>query len=181
MKRSLFNELMYGLDALAEMRKGEKSMDILRQYESVEKFNDIAGNFDNVDVAAIEAQIKVVVEEINEMKDAFYNKDAVGLLDGVCDGFVTLMGLIQKMNMAGFKVSEAIDCVNENNLEKFPSEITLADEVYYKQQGWSIGYNHKYWCHVLKDKNHKIRKPLGFKSVEIADLVPEGFFGGTNV
>lgn len=151
-------------------------MDIMRQYESVETFNDVAGNFDNVDVAAIEAQIKVVVEEITELKDAFYNKDAVGLLDGVCDGFVTLMGLIQKMNVAGFKVSEAIDRVNANNLEKFKlGEGTLNT---YMSVDWNVIYNSKYECFVLKDKNGKIRKPLGFKSVEISDLVPEGFFGG---
>lgn len=153
-------------------------MDILRQYESVERFNDIAGNFDNVDVAAIEAQIKVVVEEINELKEAFYNKDAVGLLDGACDGFVTLMGLIQKMSVAGFDVSEAIDRVNANNFEKFPSEITVSDAEYYTEQGWDVQVNEKYNSLVLKDVNGKIRKPLGFKSVEISDLVPEGFFGG---
>jgi hypothetical protein len=154
-------------------------MDIMRQYESVERFNDIAGNFDNVDVAAIEAQIKVVVEEITELKDAFYNKDAVGLLDGVCDGFVTLMGLIQKMNVAGFEVSEAIDRVNANNLEKFPTHMSINQIGEYEDEGWIVTPNEKYNCFIIKDQNAKIRKHLGFKPVEIADLVPEGFFGDT--
>lgn len=153
-------------------------MNIQKHYESVKVFNEVAGNLDNVTVASIEAQMKVVVEEVKELEKAFADKNGVELLDGACDAFVTVMGLLQQMEVAGFKVDEAIGRVNTNNLMKFPSEITLAEIVLYKERGWHSKYNSKYSCCVLKDKNGKIRKPIGFQPVELSDLVPEGFFGG---
>jgi hypothetical protein len=154
-------------------------MDVQKHYDSVERFNDIAGNLTNVTVDKIAAQMKVVVEEINELKDAFENKDAVELLDGACDGFVTLMGLIQQMKRAGFKVDVALKRVCENNLEKFPDYLMDTEEHdIYKEKGWKVDFHMGYGCCVIKDQNLKVRKPVGFQSVVLDDLVPKDFFGG---
>lgn len=153
-------------------------MNIEDHYADVYSFNNIGGNFANVDEASIAAQIKVVVEEVKELEKAFADKDAVEMLDGVCDAFVTVAGLMQKMEVAGFKVDEALKRVCENNLEKFPDHIDDCADQHYAEQGWDIFQNYEYDCFVLKDGNGKIRKPLGFQSVVLYDLVPEGFFGG---
>jgi hypothetical protein len=153
-------------------------MNFQKHYDSVYKFNDIAGNLTNVSVAELSAQMKVVVEEIGELQDAFDNRDAVELLDGACDGFVTLVGLIQQMEKAGFKVDEALQRVCDNNVTKFPSEITNLDVVYACDNEWKIVPNIKYSCYVFKDGNNKVRKPINFVPVEISDLVPDNFFGG---
>lgn len=155
-------------------------MDIQKHYDSVEKFNDIAENFTDIKFGKLQAQMKVVVEEIKELETAFDNQDAVELLDGACDGFVTLMGLIQQMERVGFKVGEALQRVNDNNLGKYPRNIYRNDLAIYDRNGWDVNYNFKYNCYVLKDRNGKIRKPHDFQAVVLDDLVPEGFFGGTD-
>jgi hypothetical protein len=152
-------------------------MNVQKHYDSVYKFNDIADNLTNVSVAKLNAQMKVVVEEIKELQDAFDNKDAVELLDGACDGFVTLMGLIQQMEKVGFKVDEALQRVCDNNLTKFiPDSGEQSAMVLPKE--WVIKHNTQHHVYVIKDQNRKIRKPVGFKSVQISDLVPDNFFGG---
>lgn len=153
-------------------------MNIEDHYQDVATFNRIAGNFDNVDEASLAAQIKVVVEEVAELNDAFSDKNAVEMLDGVCDAFVTVAGLMQKMEVAGFNVDEALKRVCENNLEKFPKTIPIPAAASYFDNKWQVKYNSKYDCYVLKDQNGKIRKPLGFQSVVLDDLVPKSFFGG---
>lgn len=153
-------------------------MNIEDHYADVYSFNKIAGNFENIDEASLAAQIKVVVEEVKELEKAYADKDAVELLDGVCDAFVTVAGLMQKMQAAGFNVDKAVDRVCLNNLDKYPTEMLREDLDTYAEKGWDVIYNNEYDCYVLKDNNGKIRKPLGFKSVEISDLVPDNFFGG---
>jgi hypothetical protein len=152
-------------------------MNIEEHYWDVYAFNNIAGNLANVDEASVAAQIKVVVEEVKEIEKAFAEKDSVELLDGVCDAFVTVAGLMQKMSAAGFDVDEALKRVCINNLTKYPTEMLRDDLDEYGKLGWDVLYNNEYDCYVLKDKNAKIRKTIGFVPVEISDLVPENFFG----
>lgn len=152
-------------------------MNIQKHYEAVEKFNDIASNLTNVTVDSIEAQMKVVVEEVKELQDAFNAQNALELLDGACDAFVTVMGLLQKMERAGFKVDAALSLVNQNNLSKFPRDMSGYEFNEYGRKGWDVIFNSKYECFVLKDNNRKIRKPIQFESVDIIDCLPDDFFG----
>ena len=152
-------------------------MNIQKHYDSVYKFNDIAGNLTNVDVASIEAQIKIIKEEVDEIDYACGSENATELLDGACDAFVTVIGLLQKMEKAGFKVDEALGLVNDNNLSKFPSKISNEELDAYTWNQWSVKYNKHHDCFVLKDSNDKIRKPAGFVSVDIMDCLPNDFFG----
>jgi hypothetical protein len=155
-------------------------MNIQKHYESVYKFNDIAGNLSYVDVASIEAQIKIIKEEVGELDYACGSENATELLDGACDAFVTVVGLLQKMEKAGFKVDEALTIVNENNLNKFPKTISNAELDAYTWNLWSVKYNKHHDCFVLKDDNDKIRKPAGFVSVDLMDCLPSDFFGWNN-
>lgn len=151
-------------------------MNIQERYEEVKRFNDIAGNLSNVTVEKLEAQMKVFIEESKETADAFDNKDAVELLDGICDSFVTLAGLMMMAERMGFKVDEALKRVNRNNIEKFPERfISDEDHEFYKSQGWRVDFHMGYECCIIKDQNGKIRKPVGFKPVKIADLTPDIF------
>lgn len=152
-------------------------MNIQDRYNEVATFNEIAGNLDNVTVEKLEAQMKVVLEEVKELKDAFDGQNSLELLDGACDSFVTLMGLLQQMERAGFKVDEALKSVNENNLSKFPKTVSIPAAAAYFENGWKVEYNKEYECYVLKDGNGKIRKPLHFESVDIMDYLPADFFG----
>lgn len=155
-------------------------MNIEDHYADVYSFNNIAGNFENVDEASLAAQVKVVVEEVKELEKAFAEKNSIELLDGVCDAFVTVAGLMQKMQEAGFDVNKGLTRVCTNNLSKYVNSDDITDNEMreYSNRGWSVDYNMEYDCYVLKDENGKIRKPDGFVPVVLDDLVPKGFFGG---
>jgi len=145
-------------------------------YEDVYTFNEIAGVFESKDAPGkqIERAIKIFKEECFETIEAAKNEDSVELLDGVCDVFVTLSGLMQVMDNLGFNVQEALHRVCQNNLEKYPDgdKEVLA----YQPINTAHTYNEWYDVHVFKDKNGKVKKPIGFKLVVLQDLCPQGIW-----
>ena len=145
-------------------------------YEDVYTFNEIAGVFESKDTPQkqIERAVKIFKEECNETIDAAKDLDSVELLDGVCDVFVTLSGLMQVMDNLGFNVQEALQRVCQNNLEKYPDgdKEVLA----YQPLNTECTYNEWYDVHVFKDKNGKVKKPVGFQPVELQDLCPSGIW-----
>lgn len=143
---------------------------IQEAYESVYDFNNIEGNFRKVDTGSIFNQLSFIQEELKETWDAEAVGDSVGILDGACDLFVTVAGLMQKLAHQGYDVSTAIKRVNENNLSKFP--LTLEGQ-------WnpehSAQFNTEYQRFIFKNTDGKIMKPLGFISVDLSDLVPKEY------
>jgi hypothetical protein len=146
---------------------------IFTAYREVEKFNKIAGNLENVTAESISNQLSYIFEELTETIDALESGDAVELLDGYCDLLVTVQGLGQKLNAAGFDTQEAEKRVNDNNLSKY---IPVNKAIHY-DPSFTKTLNEEYNVYVLRDSNMKIRKPSGFVSVDLSDCVPEGFFG----
>lgn len=139
-------------------------------YNEVGEFNDIAGNLTNVNLESIDAQLSFIFEELTETIDGLEQGNMVELLDGACDLFVTVGGLMQKLEAMGFNVAHALGRVNANNLSKFPkagSTIPTIDPT------WDMTMNEKYQRIVLKDANGKVRKPADFVSVDLSDLVPD--------
>jgi hypothetical protein len=165
-------------------------MNIQQAYDDVKKFNSIAGNLSNVTPKSINSQLDFIHEELCEASAALGHEacdcgqeeatpDAVELLDGACDLFVTVAGLMQKLEAAGFNVQEALKRVNENNLSKFPeckgyclyvdpSLCPEGAEQHLTQYGRVV---------FKREHDGKIMKPTNFVTVDIADCVPEDFFG----
>lgn len=146
--------------------------EITAAWASIYDFNDIAENYNNVDEFSIDNQISFIFSELTETITAFEAKDAVEVLDGACDVLVTTVGLLQKLEAAGFNVSEAIKRVNANNMSKyipdgqsrqFDSEFTAR-----------LNPKHNVW--VIRDNSRKIRKPNNFMPVSLTDLAPTDFF-----
>lgn len=138
-------------------------------YAEVREFNDIAGNLTNVTVESIDNQLGFIFEELTETIDGLEAGDKVELLDGACDLFVTVAGLLQKLEAAGYNVAHALGRVNANNLSKFPK----LGELFAFEPGHTLSYNEKYKRNVIKDGNGKIRKPVNFVAVDLSDLVPK--------
>lgn len=145
-------------------------------YSDVSVFNEIAGVFESTDSPRnqIERAIKIFKEECFELIEAAKNGDSIELLDGACDVFVTLSGLMQVMDNLGFDVQEAIRRVCQNNLEKYPDgdKEVLA----YQPPNTTCTYNEWYDVYVFKDENGKVKKPVGFKPVELKDLCPNNIW-----
>jgi hypothetical protein len=143
-----------------------------RAYHSVKEFNDAAENFKNVDYDSINNQISFVFEELCETITAFESGDTVGLVDGCIDTTITILGLVQKLEAAGYNMAESFKRINENNMSKY---IPKGKPLVYPK-GLTAYYNKKYNVYVLKDESGKIMKPTGFKSVDLSDCVPANFF-----
>lgn len=137
-------------------------------YTEVKIFNTVAGNLSVVTDDSIDNQISFIFEELQETITAFEAGDKVGVLDGACDLFVTVSGLMQKLEKARYNVAEAVKRVNANNLSKFPEEVTDEDKAQY-----TVTFNEQYNRYVLKDGNGKVRKPSTFKPVDLSDLIPK--------
>lgn len=138
-------------------------------YADVVTFNAVAGNLTNVTDDSIDNQLDFIFEEFQETVTAFEEGNKVELLDGAADLFVTVAGLLQKLEAAGYDVATALERVNANNLSKFPQIGTL----FGNKNGYEIVPNVTYNRIVLKDENGKVRKPDNFVAVDLSDLVPK--------
>lgn len=164
------------------------STNIAAAYQQVAKFNEIAGNLGDVTLASINAQLDFINEELCETSAAMGHEscdcgqeeaapDAIELLDGACDLFVTVAGLMQKLECAGFDVEGALKRVCENNLDKFPT----IEEFDKNPDMCPLGaepiptiYNRVVFKRV---PDGKVMKPTTYTAVNIDDCVPEDFFG----
>lgn len=159
-------------------------------YNQIGLFNLIAGNLENVTLESIDNQLGFIFEELEETievvewtsasqdscDDLDYDPD-VEVLDGACDLFVTVSGLLQKLEAAGFDVAEAMNRVNMNNLSKFPNS---QDELFKIQpENTHIKLNTNFDVVVFKDiETGKIKKPLNFKPVDLTGTYPNFLKGG---
>ena len=140
-----------------------------QSFYKVYEFNELAGNFKSVDNKSIERQLSYIAEELAETCTSFTNGDTVELLDGACDLWVTVVGLLQKLEALGYNVKEAMKCVDENNLAKFPKTlqgITFSED-------FTSYKNDKYQRYVIKDVSGKVRKYDNFPKVDLTGLVPK--------
>lgn len=150
-------------------------MDVTKYYNEVKKFNQIAGSLDNVTLEKFDLQLDLIYEEfVVEGITEFENKNPEGFLDAIVDTFVTVAGLMQMAEAAGFDVNEALKRVCANNLEKYPS----ADEKIVVAGDLTVTKNEEYNCWVLKDQNGKVKKPPSFVNVDLEGLFPKNFFEG---
>lgn len=142
------------------------------------EFNSIAGNDTKLTKQDYEAQYKVLVEEVYEIKEALDTDNIVELVDGVIDTLVVISGFVQKLENQGINMSKAMELIAENNLSKYTMNAYVADMSVadYKSKGIEVvsEFNKEYCVYVLRDTNGKIRKPNNFKSVDISDCIPEG-------
>jgi hypothetical protein len=140
------------------------------------KFNTIAGKDNLLALEDLKDQQKLIIEEVDEITDGLAVNDATDVLDGLIDSYVTLAGLQQKLQNLGIDVNEAMKRIADNNLSKFCDTIQLAKEtqLHYIDKGVEtfIEYNQIYDKYVVKNTAMKVMKPVGFKSVDLADLIP---------
>lgn len=147
-------------------------------YFDTYSFNNIAGNLEDVDQSSLDSQMEFIKEEVNEFIKGHNEKNLVETCDGIVDTLVTVFGYMQKLeSIYGIDWGDIMEAVALNNLSKFPESEQIAIETveYYKTQGIDTyyEYNQDYSRYVIKDsKTHKVKKPLGFTSVDLKPFMP---------
>lgn len=160
---------------------------IEESYNQIKMFNDLAGQLESPSNESIALQLDLIQEEYLEGVEAFDNDDKIELLDAACDMYVVVSGLLQKLEAQGYDVDKALKLVCENNMSKFTAppdmEYACANEYalcYTERPELSEGYSlseikdmpkYQFWYYT--DGNGKLRKPPGFKPVDISDCVPK--------
>lgn len=146
---------------------------IQKAYEDVTKFNHMAGNLGKVGMNSIEAQLSFITEELDETWKALEEGNNVELLDGACDLFVTVAGLLQKLDRMGYDIGKALALVNENNLSKFPlvSDYPVDDVGAITPKDVRTEIRYSRWV-FKRISNGKVMKPTNFKAVDISACVP---------
>ena len=149
---------------------------MLRGFNGVKEFNNVIGNLDNVDEKKLIAQARCVLEEAKELHYAVTNNEgSEQLLKETVDVIVTIFGVVQQLQTLGYNVWDALDKVNKNNLTKVSMD---AIQAAYTQDAFAennvdtvvVTTPHGY---AVKDSNGKVRKPINYKAVSVAEFIPE--------
>lgn len=143
-------------------------------YSSVCLFNNLAGNKNDLD--SFKAQMKCLLEEVEETKKALSENNVVDILDGVVDVLYVTLGFLHKLENIGVDIYGALGQVALDNLKKFPDseEDALSSIAEYKnKQGINVSctYNNTYKKYILKDNNLKVKKPLNFSLTDLNKYV----------
>ena len=166
----------YKMNGLTELNTVESLKEL---YFDTNTFNMIAGNAQKITDQDFEDQFKVVVEEMKEFQDGHTTKNLVETVDGIVDNFVVLFGYMQKMQVRyGIDFAKAMDLIAENNLSKYPTEEQVAIDTVqmYQEKGLETYYTFypESACYVIRDsKTNKIKKPVGFKDVDLSVCFPK--------
>ena len=148
---------------------------VIHLFENVEMFNDVVNKPNTIDT--LKEKHKIATEEILELRDALDKNDPIEILDAVVDSLYTVLAFFKSCEAIGYDVKGAILAVCENNSTKFVKTATEAEMSvrHYQSQGIECKsvYNEKYDCYSIVDGNGKVRKPLGYKSVELDKFLPK--------
>ena len=141
-------------------------------YLGVKLFNDIADNSTKLTMQDLANQQKLISEDAHyEACEAFEDDDAVQLLDSVIDGLYVVLGQLQKLSLLGFDVQQAMKQVQEDNMQKFPTDEQVAIESVemYKKAGQEVAYKQVQGRFVLYNtRTGKVLKPKCFKPTDLS-------------
>lgn len=155
-------------------------------YDQSMKFNALAKSIDgtyspvsNEFYDKLRNQLKLIQDEVDELRESLSYKDNPEILKEVIDVAVTVAGFIGVLRAAGFQVSGGMEDVCDNNLSKIldnQEEAESSVEVF-KNQGIetyieeSIYEGEAYYA-VRRKGDGKILKPVSYKKVTLEKYVP---------
>lgn len=157
-------------------------MNIQEIFNSVEKFNTVTGGLTNSNheqtLDGIELQLSLIDEELKEGYEAFTQEDATELADAAGDILVVAMGLVQRLNSAGFNMPKVLQRICDNNMSKVISTHTYnVNPEAFLPEGATAQETPYGYVVFKRNTDMKVVKPVGFEPVSLAGCVPENFFG----
>lgn len=132
-----------------------------------------------VDKEVSTLRYNLLLEELNEYKEACENGDLVEVLDAIVDILFLTFGTAITHGMDGV-LEEAWNRVVENNMSKEIKSLKLAtDSVqFYQDKGVVVHIEPTDEGYLLiRDSDGKIMKPAGFQPVDLTDLILESYKG----
>jgi predicted HAD superfamily Cof-like phosphohydrolase len=121
-------------------------------------------------------RIKLMQEELNEIKEAIENNDLVEISDGLADLAFVLFGSILEFGVAN-KFDELFNEVQRSNMSKACTSIQDAIETlsHYKQKDGTEGYYKEVdgkWL-VYRTSDNKVLKSINYSPANLKDILNE--------
>ena len=133
----------------------------------------IAGQAQEISKEAKQQQLKLIQEEVKELKEALDTEDLVEQLDACSDILITVFGYMLKLERQGADLGKALIKTGQNNLTKFPTDRDVVEDTvqFYKNKGieTKISLDLMYNKWVIRDMSGKYRKPKGFIENDLSD------------
>jgi len=133
----------------------------------------IAGQAQEITKEAKQQQLKLIQEEVKELKEALDTEDLVEQLDACSDILITVFGYMLKLERQGADLGKALIKTGQNNLTKFPADRDVVEDTvqFYKNKGieTKISLDLMYNKWVIRDMSGKYRKPKGFVENDLSD------------
>ena len=133
----------------------------------------IAGQAQEISKEAKQQQLKLIQEEVKELKEALDTEDLVEQLDACSDILITVFGYMLKLERQGADLGKALIKTGQNNLTKFPTDRDVVEDTvqFYKNKGieTKISLDLMYNKWVIRDMSGKYRKPKGFVENDLSD------------
>lgn len=156
-----------------------KEYTILDLFNDTDKFNRIAGTYDDLSWDSFTNQMLIIKEEFNEFIEGHCSEDLVEIVDGIVDSYITLFGYQRKLEEKyGINFSAIMKKIAENNLSKFlpgdNSALVSETLTSYLDKGQHVisEYNSEYDTFVIRDAvTKKVKKPINFVPVDITKEV----------
>jgi len=144
--------------------------------EKCNLLNTLAGKGVATNKTNLVRQFDLVMEESKELHDAVNNEPLVNILQETIDVLVVTQGMVQLLESLGCDVQGALQAVADCNLSKYTKDAEVAAKSVKALQESGVEcagtYNAKADLWVITDSNGKVRKPIGFKKVELSKFVP---------
>lgn len=99
-----------------------------KDIQDIYTFNKIGGTPVNDSYENLRDAVGLVQEEVKETIEAIRDDDKVGVLDGISDTMVTIIGVAYRMGLTAEQVEDALFSVNKSNLSKFDNTVEIAQE-----------------------------------------------------
>lgn len=146
-------------------------------------FNVIAGKDGVPSEDDIKNQVSLITEEAKELLEAFNltgytdGADYLDVLQELTDVLVVSFGLLEQFRKLNYDVDGALLAVADCNLSKFTKDRGEAwksmEDYHDTGVDVTVDYNEDYKVYVIKDTNDKVRKPVGFKKVNLEEFKPK--------
>lgn len=138
------------------------------------KFNEIANKDTPTDKENLLSQMKVIEEEVKELREGIEQGDPVKTLDGCVDALVTIFGMRQRLMNLGYDVIGAEFATADNNDTKFftkerAGEVLKLTEAKLGMK-LELTYNEKHDMCAILDAAGKVRKPYYFVSNDLTEF-----------
>lgn len=133
-------------------------------YEDIKKFNEKTGNFTGDMEQLVDDQLSKMFDWLTDAIDGFELEKEESLLAGAVGSFIAVVGLLQKLEAAGFNVEQA--------LHKGFLRTSATSSGMVIPSSWSVSEREYGSIRVLDENNQLVFKC----STSVSDCVPNNFF-----